>query len=140
MPGLAGDFSQDSQLNEALDDLIRRGERGLADCLDVFDADHGFFVELFQQPVTVARSPSKTIGNLSPMLLAQCQDLTRGRRGFEADFGYAAQEEGEPALPITGVSNRLKPVVVFLPMLFEKVRQVEHRFVKNLALAQKERD
>ena len=74
------------------------------------------------------------------MLFAQRQDATRRGACLQAHLEHACQEEFEPLLECTVIPDGLQALIVALSMAFEIVRQVQHRLVQHLLLAEQEGD
>ena len=124
---IAGDFFQEADLDQSRDQAAGSGIVGSGDSLNAADGHKRLPVEALQDAMAIGSGSAEALGDEGPVLLAKSEDASDGFGGLGADFGDAPQEEFQPAFPVTGVMHGLQAFVVVGAVLFEKVREVEHR-------------
>ncbi len=78
MAGLAGDLTQNTDVHQAVDDLVRGREGGADHALHLVRADNRMLIQILQDPVPVSRRTTEPFGNEGTMLFAEKQYLPRG--------------------------------------------------------------
>jgi hypothetical protein len=82
--GPSCDFAKDPEIREASDDLVRAGERGTDQSLNVRDAHDRLLVEALQHSMTVPGCPAELLCDRSAMLLAEFEDSACSAGSFHA--------------------------------------------------------
>src|SRR5262249_28137388 len=135
---LARDFHENPALDEPPHQLVGRGIRRPGKRPDDVHRHDGLLEQPLEYLVAVAGRAAEVLSDRAPVRLAERKNPARRFSGLSAHFGDPLKEKREPALPVAAVTYRLQPIVVFLTVTLEVVREVEHGFVKNVALTEKE--
>src|ERR671915_726363 len=82
-------------------------------------------VQLLEEHESLPCTATEVRCDQRAVCLTHADDLAGGDRGFMCDFSDSSQEESQPCLPFSFITNCLQHVVVPLTVLFEEVREIE---------------
>jgi hypothetical protein len=73
-------------------------------------------------------------------ILAKPEDTARSLGRIQAHFRNTPQEKFDPLLPVTIRSDGHQSVIIFRPMAFEKVTQVQKRTAQDAKMTEQKRN
>ena len=135
--GLACGFGQNVIVDELGNQFVGSLIRGSDQLLNFINRNNRVLIKVFEYAVTVSSDSTKLFGYSLSMFFAQLKNPSCRFRCLSTHFDHTFEKKCEPDFPGAMISNRLQLFVVFLPMLFEVVRQIKYWLEQDFLLAEK---